>query len=245
MPVELTCIPPRAKRQSAPSFKRWVILLVVLIMAGAGITAFFWPTSSPTHTATFWFCFLGIPSVIGGVAFAFRWLIYLAGEWLADGWDAAREWDLAQDIRSGQRSLGMFGYVVHLPHVISSESISQQMQVPEGIILPAKVDETGELLIHHASFSDMGLPVLVRVKERINSLLRETALQNVFQRMPQKSPLAVLFQFSPDISLSPEELAVIKQLVQNSIGFGNDSKLLIVFYVQIMPDDFIMQLHRF
>ncbi|AMA04331.1 hypothetical protein ACJ69_12080 [Enterobacter asburiae] len=214
-------------------------------MAGAGITAFFWPTSSPTHTATFWFCFLGIPSVIGGVAFAFRWLIYLAGEWLADGWDAAREWDLAQDIRSGQRSLGMFGYVVHLPHVISSESISQQMQVPEGIILPAKVDETGELLIHHASFSDMGLPVLVRVKERINSLLRETALQNVFQRMPQKSPLAVLFQFSPDISLSPEELAVIKQLVQNSIGFGNDSKLLIVFYVQIMPDDFIMQLHRF
>ncbi|STD25110.1 Uncharacterised protein [Enterobacter asburiae] len=26
---------------------------------------------------------------------------------------------------------------------------------------------------------------------------------------------------------------------------GNDSKLLIVFYVQIMPDDFIMQLHRF
>ncbi|WP_083615940.1 hypothetical protein [Pantoea sp. 1.19] len=26
---------------------------------------------------------------------------------------------------------------------------------------------------------------------------------------------------------------------------GNDSNLLIVFYVQIMPDDFIMQLHRF
>ncbi|CAM6335180.1 hypothetical protein ENCLCP370B_02900 [Enterobacter cloacae] len=33
------------------------------------------------------------------------------------------------------------------------------------------------------------------------------------------------------------------------IGFvgvaGNDSNLLIVFYVQIMPDDFVMQLHRF
>ena len=28
-------------------------------------------------------------------------------------------------------------------------------------------------------------------------------------------------------------------------GGGNDSNLLIVFYVQIMPDDFIMQLHRF
>ncbi len=28
-------------------------------------------------------------------------------------------------------------------------------------------------------------------------------------------------------------------------SFGNDSNLLIVFYVQIMPDDLVMQLHRF
>ncbi|GCW95754.1 hypothetical protein HmCmsJML117_03180 [Escherichia coli] len=28
-------------------------------------------------------------------------------------------------------------------------------------------------------------------------------------------------------------------------GAGNNSNLLIVFYVQIMPDDFVMQLHRF
>ena len=35
---------------------------------------------------------------------------------------------------------------------------------------------------------------------------------------------------------------VIKQLDDLE---GNDSNLLIVFYVQIMPDDFVMQLHRF
>ena len=29
------------------------------------------------------------------------------------------------------------------------------------------------------------------------------------------------------------------------MDLGNDSNLLIVFYVQIMPDDFVMQLHRF
>ncbi|CSE56740.1 periplasmic endochitinase [Shigella sonnei] len=28
-------------------------------------------------------------------------------------------------------------------------------------------------------------------------------------------------------------------------NLGNGSNLLIVFYVQIMPDDFVMQLHRF
>ncbi|MEG9158481.1 alcohol dehydrogenase catalytic domain-containing protein, partial [Escherichia coli] len=30
----------------------------------------------------------------------------------------------------------------------------------------------------------------------------------------------------------------------NPFAKGNDSNLLIVFYVQIMPDDFVMQLHR-
>ncbi len=29
------------------------------------------------------------------------------------------------------------------------------------------------------------------------------------------------------------------------LSYGNDSNLLIVFYVQIMPDDLVMQLHRF
>ncbi|RIF00183.1 transposase, partial [Shigella sonnei] len=34
-------------------------------------------------------------------------------------------------------------------------------------------------------------------------------------------------------------------LIVLSSGGGNDSNLLIVFYVQIMPDDLVMQLHRF
>nr|DAT60729.1 MAG TPA: hypothetical protein [Caudoviricetes sp.] len=29
------------------------------------------------------------------------------------------------------------------------------------------------------------------------------------------------------------------------VAEGNDSNLLIVFYVNIMPDDLVMQLHRF
>ncbi|MCV5509665.1 nucleoside hydrolase, partial [Escherichia coli] len=33
-------------------------------------------------------------------------------------------------------------------------------------------------------------------------------------------------------------------IMRQQIVAGNDSNLLIVFYVQIMPDDFVMQLHR-
>ncbi len=41
---------------------------------------------------------------------------------------------------------------------------------------------------------------------------------------------------------------LINSLNEDSLALqvqGNDSDLLIVFYVQIMPDDFVMQLHRF
>ncbi len=37
----------------------------------------------------------------------------------------------------------------------------------------------------------------------------------------------------------------LKKIMAFDEQMGNDSNLLIVFYVQIMPDDFVMQLHRF
>ena len=41
------------------------------------------------------------------------------------------------------------------------------------------------------------------------------------------------------------EILLIKRLQQWVPDAGSDSNLLIVFYVQIMPDDLVMQLHRF
>ncbi|MCK2781591.1 hypothetical protein MZF19_22755, partial [Escherichia coli] len=41
---------------------------------------------------------------------------------------------------------------------------------------------------------------------------------------------------------SPHDAYFYKGL--SELIVGNDSNLLIVFYVQIMPDDFVMQLHR-
>ncbi len=43
-------------------------------------------------------------------------------------------------------------------------------------------------------------------------------------------------------AVKPENKDRVKKQVEAG---GNDSNLLIVFYVQIMPDDFVMQLHRF
>jgi hypothetical protein len=42
---------------------------------------------------------------------------------------------------------------------------------------------------------------------------------------------------------NPSKAAILEEFLHGTQG--NDSNLLIVFYVQIMPDDFVMQLHRF
>ena len=59
----------------------------------------------------------------------------------------------------------------------------------------------------------------------------------------------IAFMPKPNVRTALHNLAVaIEHYNENhphsALG-GNDSNLLIVFYVQIMPDDFVMQLHRF
>ncbi|SRJ95242.1 putative transposase [Shigella sonnei] len=52
----------------------------------------------------------------------------------------------------------------------------------------------------------------------------------------------------PDDEIMQHRRMALLELIQKHIRqreTGNDSNLLIVFYVQIMPDDFVMQLHRF
>ncbi len=48
-----------------------------------------------------------------------------------------------------------------------------------------------------------------------------------------------------ELSRFKQEYSQAASVLVGDIKTGNDSNLLIVFYVQIMPDDFVMQLHRF
>ncbi|MDW4766469.1 hypothetical protein NQ273_24300, partial [Escherichia coli] len=50
-------------------------------------------------------------------------------------------------------------------------------------------------------------------------------------------------QLSDNQDLHEKYFLELMDIINKGFG-GNDSNLLIVFYVQIMPDDFVMQLHR-
>ena len=76
-------------------------------------------------------------------------------------------------------------------------------------------------------FTEMVVPVMLDILQILTGFRCE--FNSFHQQVPD--PFAQTFQrqfFFASISCS-----------------GNDSNLLIVFYVQIMPDDLVMQLHRF
>ncbi len=98
----------------------------------------------------------------------------------------------------------------------------------------------------------------------------EQVIYQLSQGCARRGIAADVFTFSPDketgpvayedhrviynkqlfeIASTPFSLKALKRFKQIKDDYdiinGNDSNLLIVFYVQIVPDDFVMQLHRF
>ncbi len=75
----------------------------------------------------------------------------------------------------------------------------------------------------------------------LNRSARGVALTESGQRCYEHA-LEILTQYQRLV----DDVTQIKTRPEGMIRIGgNDSNLLIVFYVQIMPDDFVMQLHRF
>ena len=82
---------------------------------------------------------------------------------------------------------------------------------------------------------------LITLGARLQMLESETQLSRgrlikLYKELRGSPPPKGMLPFSTDWFMTWE---------QNVHASGNDSNLLIVFYVQIMPDDLVMQLHRF
>ena len=83
-----------------------------------------------------------------------------------------------------------------------------------------------EYIQHHAcNISNISAKEIAR-----DTFTTTTSVNRVCKKMGYKSYTELRYRFLRD-HFTPAP--------------GNDSNLLIVFYVQIMPDDFVMQLHRF
>ncbi|WP_244600513.1 DUF1418 family protein [Escherichia coli] len=92
------------------------------------------------------------------------------------------------------------------------------------------------------------LPKGVLILEFIGMMLLAVALLSVSDYLSLPEPFSrpevqILMIFLGVLLMLPAAVVVILQVAKRLAG--SDSNLLIVFYVQIMPDDLVMQLHRF
>ena len=71
--------------------------------------------------------------------------------------------------------------------------------------------------------------------------------EKVESTLPSSLLIRVLIIIKALSFIIQKKPGVFKNFIAITFGLvlGNDSNLLIVFYVQIMPDDLVMQLHRF
>lgn len=213
MPVDLSTIPQPARRKPPPSVKRWLVYLLGSLVCGGIVTLWLWPETIPVKSALFWHCFIIIPFVLWGITAAIRWLLWLSFEWFADGWDNERELDLKNEIERAQRFIVLNAISVHLPHVAASESISQQFLLPEGVSLPAVVDENTLSVSHYAEFNDAGELLSVRINKWIGLLLADPTIQSGLYRGNPEYRLKVVIQIANESQLNEQEISAIKKIV--------------------------------
>lgn len=213
MPVDLSAIPDVAIRKRPPLLKRWLVVLLIFFVFSGLLTSWLWPAHKTTHGALFWHCFITVPLVMWTLLLGLRWLFYLSAVWPADGWDEEREQDIAYEIQRGQRYLLLEEVAVHLPHVVTSGTLTHQFLLPQGVILPAVVNENTQAVAYHAGFDD-GEPTLSdRVLRRVKALLDDRAIQSALSHSYAARPLSVIIQISCESELNKEDIKGIYKCI--------------------------------
>ena len=85
-------------------------------------------------------------------------------------------------------------------------------------------------------------PFKVIIDTYHNHILDEEAIKFLEKLDAERIIVLAPYHISKLKAKAPIYFVSRKESIKN---LGNDSNLLIVFYVQIMPDDLVMQLHRF
>jgi len=216
MPVDLSAIPPVAKRKKCPALKRWLLTLLVILLCGGLITLKLWPAEQATRGALFWHSLISIPVIIWLVALGIRWLIWLVSEWQADGWDSERAADITAEVQRGQRFLVIEAVSICLPHAAAKEALAEQFQLDQAVVLPVVVNEDTLSVSRLARFKDLGQPMIDRAFTLLISLLEETKLNEALAQGTRSVKISTVIQIDTDTDVSADDLLVLKDRIENS-----------------------------
>lgn len=207
MPVDLSSLPPKAKRHSLPSIKTWGKFFVFLLCFINFINYFIFPFLNIKKISVLQISFLTF-LVWVGLCF-FRYLFYILHQFIADGWDKKREEDRDNLIIIGQRYITLLSQTMILPYLENCKDLSTQIVVGKSSLLPSyQLDGN---VIYCSQFSDIKENNVTRIINRLNKLLIEPSLISKIYQIPDNTKIEIIISsnysnFSDDEKLEIDEI---------------------------------------
>lgn len=109
MPVDLKQIPKEEPLPVPPDKIRWIVVIVLCVIAGAVLVLSFWPAGLSTHSAWFWFCTLIMPFLAGLSGFIIRIRDYENKRDRVLWWNHLQREQYEEQILLGRQAVGVLG----------------------------------------------------------------------------------------------------------------------------------------
>lgn len=210
MPIYLNEIPDNVDGISRPVTMRWVIFLVVIMLAGVVLTL--WQWTGERRGISFWFTALGLPFCLWGILAVFRHIGYrleLNGE---AGWNHECD-DLAEtEISRGRRFAWVLDTWVQSQAGRGTGSLSAAMASGIPLLKTTKPRAGGEP-VRHARITDFDSDPQALTKAVEKAALR---INKTLGHLPEKLPCWLMFECDADFSVERE--AELLQLVIEKSG---------------------------
>lgn len=210
MPVYLDEVPDDAGSISRPGTLRWVIFLIVIMLAGVVLTL--WQWTGDRRGVSFWFTALGLPFCLWGILAVFRHVGYRLELNGSAGWNHECESLKDTEISRGKRFAWVLDTYVQTPAGRGTGSLIAAMAQATPLLKTA-IPRAGGLPVRHARITDFDSDPDA-AKKAIEKIT--TRLKNTLARLPDSLPCWLLFDCDADLPAETE--AELRQLVMQKSG---------------------------
>jgi len=205
MPVYLDEVPDDVDNISPPVTLRWLIFLIVILIAGVLLTL--WQWTGERSGISFWFTALGLPFCIWAIMLVFRHVGYrleLNGE---AGWNHECQNLKDTEIERGQRFSWVLDTWVQTLAGRGTGRLNAAMEQATPLLKTAK-PRAGGAAVRHSPMTDFDSDPLALDKalEKV-----ATRLKNTLARLPETLPCWLMFD--SDAGLTAEKEAEVLQLL--------------------------------
>lgn len=198
MPVDLKQIPKAEPLPVPPDKSRWLLVVGLLMIAGAVLVLSLWPKGLSTHSAWFWFCTLMVPFAAGLAGYIIRLRHYENERDRVLWWNHLHQKQQDEQIFLGQQAVGVLGMSYATP--VASNKLATAL-LRGGNALQTQYSSTFQTVLTTAPLSP---PLKIFNEAEYQSRL-ESVLNNVIRQLHTE-----LEQFTGNLSVRLHHDGVLK-----------------------------------